>query len=412
MIGVGSNRIEAGSAGPTPLPERIVALDLLRGVAVLGILITNIQHFAMFAGTTRDPTLWGNLDGANYWVYALTYTLAYQRFLPVFAMLFGAGVLLTSERREAVGLNPAAFHYRRMFFLLLIGAVHAYLIWYGDILVAYAVCGMVVFRLRRRSAGLLVGLGIGLLAISPLVRIVFFILPSILGAGGGEGASIPPEQIVAEDLAAFRGTWLEAFRTRASYAWEAQSLGLVVVLFWRVCGLMAIGMGLFKLGVLTGRRSRSVYLALIAIAMFVALPLIVLGFVGCATSDWKNYWLRFMSEQVVYFFGVVVSLGWASLVILAGRAWPRARVWRPLGAVGRMALSNYLLQSLLCTLFFYGYGLGFYGSVERTGQVLVVLSVWVLQLTLSPLWLRYFRFGPAEWLWRSLSYGKLQPFRA
>jgi len=398
---------QADRVGPVPGSQRIVALDVLRGVAVLGILGTNIQHFAMFAGTVRNPTLYGNLDGANFWVYALTHIFVYQKFLPIFAMLFGAGLLLAAERREAAGIDPSALHYRRMTVLLFIGLFHAYLIWYGDILVAYALCGMLVFQFRRVSARWLIVLGIALLAASPVIRVLFFILPGILGGGGGSTAI---EQVVADDLEAFRGPWVEQFRTRAAYVLEGQTTGFAVVLFWRASGLMAIGMGLYKLGVLTGRRSVRFYTTLAGLSLGVAVPLTVLGLTACVLTDWDHYGFWFLSDQIIYWFGIVMSLAWISIVMLACREGCRSWVGRSLAAVGRLALTNYLLQSLTCTLVFYGHGLGLYGSVERTGQVAIVAGLWAFQLIVSPLWLRYFRFGPAEWLWRSLAYGRPQSF--
>jgi len=397
--------VETGRVGPVPGGQRIVALDVLRGVAVLGILGTNIQHFAMFAGTVRDPSLYGSLDGANIWVYALTYTFVYQKFLPIFAMLFGAGILLGADRREAAGIDPSRFHYRRMTVLLLIGLCHAYLIWYGDILVAYALSGMVAFQFRRVPPRGLIVLGIALLAASPVIRVLFFILPGMLGGAGGDGGP-GIEQVIANDLEAFRGPWVEQFRTRAAYVLEGQMTGFAVVLFWRACGLMAIGMGLCKLGVMTGRRSGRFYITLAGVALAIAVPVTALGLTGCVVTDWDNFWLWFLSDQIIYWFGIVMSLAYVSIVMLACREGCRSWLGRSLAAVGRLALTNYLLQSLLCTFLFYGHGLGLYGSVERTGQVAVVAGVWLLQLFVSPLWLRRFRYGPAEWLWRSLAYGR------
>jgi len=395
--------------GPVVESERIRQLDVLRGLAVLGILGTNIQHFAMFAGTTRNPTLWGSLDGADFWVYALTFNLVFQKFLPIFSMLFGAGMVLVAERCEAAGVNPAALHYRRMATLLLIGLLHAYLIWYGDILFVYAVCGMAVFPLRKLSPRLLLTLGIVLLAVGPLIEIVFFMIPAMLGAGGG-GAGTSIETVVAQDLEAFRGPWIEQLRMRAHYAFEVQTQGLAILLFWRASGIMLIGMALYKLRVLTGGRSSRVYAVLLVIALTVALPLTAAGFYVNVLTEWQNGWLRKLAEWIVYFFGILMSLGWASIIMLIcnSRAW--SLVTRPLAAVGRMALTNYLLQSLICTFVFYGHGLGLYGNVERTGQAAVVAGVWLCLLIVSPLWLRFFRFGPAEWVWRTLAYGERQPF--
>lgn len=388
---------------PVPADQRIVALDVVRGLAVLGILGTNIQHFAMFAGTVRNPTLYGNLDGANFWAYALTYTFVYQKFLPIFAMLFGAGILLAADRREVDGTDPAPLHYRRMTVLLLIGMVHAYLIWYGDILVAYALCGMIVFQFRRLPARVLIVLGAALLAVSPVIRVLFFVVPGILGGGGGNAGI---EQVVADDLEAFRGPWLEQLRTRAAYVLEGQTTGFAVVLLWRASGLMAIGMGLYRLGVLTGQRSPRFYATLAGVSLGIAVPVTVLGLTACALTDWDHFGFWFLADQIIYWFGIVMSLAWISFVMLACRGGCRSRFGRSLAAVGRLALTNYLAQSLICTFLFYGHGLGLYGSVERAGQLAIVAGIWTVQLVVSPIWLRYFSYGPAEWLWRTLTYGR------
>jgi uncharacterized protein len=229
----------------------------------------------------------------------------------------------------------------------------------------------------------------------------------MLGAAGGDGGH-GIEQVIANDLEAFRGPWIEQFRTRAAYVLEGQTTGFAVVLFWRACGLMAIGMGLYKLGVMTGGRSGSFYATFAAVALAIAVPVTALGLTGCVVTNWDNFWLWFLSDQIIYWFGIVMSLAWISIVMLACRQGCRSWLGRSLAAVGRLALTNYLIQSLLCTFLFYGHGLGLYGSVERTGQVAIVAGVWLLQLTISPVWLHYFRFGPAEWVWRTLTYGYRQ----
>jgi uncharacterized protein len=402
--------VESSRTGPVGEAERIQMLDLLRGIAVLGILVTNIQHFAMPAGAVRNPTIYGDLTGANFWAHALTFTLAYQKFLPVFSMLFGAGIVLSAGRREAAGYDPGGWHYRRMAVLLLIGLIHSYLVWYGDILVAYALCGCVVFLFRRRSPTLLIALGIGTLAVSPLFRSLFVAISNLVFAGGGQGGS-SIEQIIANDVAAFQGGWLDNLRTRVVYTFEAQTVGFLIMIFWRASGLMLIGMGLFKLGVLSGKRSPGMYVTLIAIALLFGLPVTAGTLYLNAVLDWESGLARLLAEQVIYWVGIVISLGYIGVVGLACRGGCRFLLGRPLQAVGRMALTNYLVQSLVCTFVFYGFGLGLYGSVPRVGQLGVVVGVWLLMLVLSPLWLRYFRFGPAEWLWRSLSYGRWPVWR-
>jgi uncharacterized protein len=402
--------VQATSFSPTASTERIQILDVLRGVALLGILITNIQHFSMFAGTVRNPTLYGDLTGANFWVYALTFNLAFQKFMPLFSMLFGAGIMLAAGRREKAGESPTAFHYRRMFFLLLIALVHSYLIWYGDILFLYAVCGALAFPLRTRSAGFLIGAGIVVMAGHWVMEIVSSAAPQLFAiVAPFQGMTL--EEILATDLAAFRGGWTDNFHQRVLYSLEGHTVGFLLHGLWRTTGLILIGMGIYRLGVITGERTRTFYKGLVGLGVGVALPITVFAFWMSYQANWGNFWIQRFSLAVIDWVGIGVSLGWMGIVILLCHSGCRGWVGRLLAAVGRTALSNYLFQSLICTWIFYGFGLGLYGSVERTGQMGVVFSVWVLQLILSPLWLRYFRFGPAEWAWRTLSYGKVQPMR-
>jgi len=400
----------APALGPVAGSERIQVLDVLRGVALLGILLTNIQHFAMLAGTVRNPTLMGDFTGLNFGVYFLTYTLILQKFMPLFSMLFGAGILLAADRREAAGLSVGSFHYRRMGILLLISLVHAYLIWYGDILFSYAVCGSIVFLFRERSPRFLITAGIGLLALFPLIRFLIVTVPGIVPhLDFFPGLSF--EEIIAADVEAFRGGWLENFGMRVKYVLEDQLIGLPVHTVWRVSALMLIGMGLYRLGVITGKAKRNTYVILAVLGAGLALPVTVATFFHSHARGWTDPWARELSQQVIHFFGVVQSLGIMGIVMLLCRSGCRGWFAQRLAAVGRTALSNYLLQSVICTFIFYGFGLGLYASVERTGQVAIVFGIWIVQLTLSSLWLRRFRFGPAEWVWRSLAYGRRQPFR-
>ncbi|NNM04059.1 MAG: DUF418 domain-containing protein [Gemmatimonadetes bacterium] len=400
----------SGRLVPTTPTERIQVLDVLRGVALLGILITNIQHFSMFAGTVRNPTLYGDLTGANLWVYSLTFNLAFQKFMPIFSMLFGAGIMMAATRREAAGERAGIFHYRRMFFLLLIALAHSYLIWYGDILFVYAVCGALVFPLRFRSARFLIAAGIVMLAGQPIMEIITFRMTWIYELVN-PFAGMSLEEVSATDLAAFQGGWMENFRQRAAYSLEGQTVGFLLHGIWRGCGLILLGMGLYRLRILTGERARSFYRTLIAVGLGIGIPITAFAFWMSYSANWGDFWVQQFALQVIHWVGIVVSLAWIGIVMLACRPACRSWMGRALAAVGRTALSNYLLHSLICTFIFYGFGLGLYGSVERTEQIGIVFAVWVLQLLISPLWLRYFRFGPAEWLWRSLSYGGLQPFR-
>ena len=192
---------------------------------------------------------------------------------------------------------------------------------------------------------------------------------------------------------------------------EFETIAFIFFTFWRAGGLMLIGMALHKWKLFDAQRSPVLYRSMVLVALLVGIPIVLLGVQGNIAAAWDAGYTGFLGWQYNYWGSVLVGLGWIGLVMLVCRRQAGRRWTRPLAAVGRTALSNYLLQSLLCTTLFYGHGLGLYGRVERTGQVAIVLAVWVVQLIVSTLWLRRFRFGPAEWLWRSLTYRELQPLR-
>ena len=401
-------------AAPVAETARIDAIDVLRGFALLGILVMNIQSFAMPQAAYFNPTAWGDLEGANLWVWLAGRMLADQKFMTIFSMLFGAGIVLMAGRTEARGADAGRVHYRRMGWLLVIGLLHAHLLWYGDILFTYAVCGMVVYPLRHLSPGRLVALGTTLLAIGSAPSVgAGMSLPywpeEALSALTDEAWRPTPEVIEAE-LAVYRGGWLAQLPSRSGDALALQTVLLIFWGLWRAGGLMLIGMALFKGDVFSARRSARFYAGLIAAAVAVGLPLQAYGLSLDFARGWP-VWSFFIGMQFNYWPSIAVSLGYVGLVMLVCRNAALHRLTRPFAAVGQTALTNYLLQTVLCTLVFYGHGLGWFGSVDRVGQIGVVAAVWAVQLVASPLWLRRFRFGPAEWAWRSLTYGVRQPLR-
>ena len=400
-------------AAPVAQNARIDAIDVLRGVALLGILVMNIQAFAMPQASYFNPTAYGDLTGVNLYVWMAGRMLADQKFMTIFSMLFGAGIVLMAGRAETRGAARQA-HYRRMGWLLVIGLLHAHLLWSGDILFLYAVCGMLVYPLRRQPPRRLLALGVALLAVASAYSI-------------GSGVSLPywPEEarvaftadvwqptpaMINAELAAYRGGWLDQQLTRSAGALAFETLLLITWGLWRAGGLMLIGMALFKHGVFSARRSTRFYAALIAVAAAVGLPLQAYGILLDFARGWP-VWSFFVGVQFNYWPSIAVSLGYVGAVMLACRTVALRPYTRPFAAVGQTALSNYLLQTVICTTIFYGHGLGWFGSVDRAGQAGVVAAVWVVQLLSSSLWLRRFRFGPAEWVWRSLTYRARPPLR-
>ena len=393
--------------GPIAETTRIDAIDVLRGVALLGILLMNVQSFAMPQAAYFNPTAYGDLEGANLYVWVAGRMLADQKFMTIFSMLFGAGIVLMAGRAEARG-DARRVHYRRMGWLLVIGLLHAHLLWPGDILFLYAVCGMLVYPLRRQPPGRLLALGAGLLAVGSAYSVAsgvsFPHWPEDERAAFTADMWQPSAAAIGAELAAWRGGWLDQQPARSAAAFEFETSILAAWGIWRAGGLMLIGMALFRYGVFGAQRSSRFYAALIAVAVAVGLPLQAYGIALDFARGWP-VWSFFVGAQLIYWPSIAVSLGYVGVVMLVCRREALHCLTRPLAAVGRTALTNYLLQTILCTTIFYGHGLGWFGSVDRAGQVGVVAAVWAVQLVASPLWLRRFRFGPAEWAWRWLTYG-------
>jgi uncharacterized protein len=402
-------------SGPVKASERIASIDVLRGFAVLGILIMNVQSFSMIGAAYLNPNAYGDLSGANYMVWFLSHLLADSKFMTIFSLLFGAGVVLMAGRREAAGKSATGVHYRRMLWLIVFGAVHGLVLWYGDILWTYGLCGLLIYLFRRRSNRTLIVLGLVVVGIGSLIAVFWqatmpYWPPEAVVEVGSKWWA-PPQEAVEAEVAAYRGGWSEQQSYRGATTTFMMTNHFLTEYMWRAGGLMLIGMALFRLGVFSAVRSRGFYLRMTTIGFGFGLPIVFYGVLFCEASEWSIRSAFFGGSQFNYWASLLVAMGWIGLVMLACKD-PRARpALDPLAAVGRMALSCYLLQTIICTTIFYGHGFGLYGAVSRVGQAGVVLAVWTALLIACPIWLRHFRFGPFEWLWRSLTYWKLQPMQ-
>jgi uncharacterized protein len=401
-------------SAPTAPSERIPALDALRGFAVLGILIMNVQSYSMIEAAYLNPTAYGDLTGINLWIWTLSHIFARQKFMSIFSTLFGAGVLLFADRLEAKGRSAAGLHCRRSLWLIVIGMIHAYLLWYGDILVAYGLCALVVFLLRKLSPKRLLALGIAAVAAGSLIFIFFgWSIPYWPQENYQQSLQnwMPTEETIQAEIAAYRGGWLGQMSHRVPANIMMQTFLFLTFTFWRCGGLMLIGMALFKWGVLTAQRSKRFYLTLAGTGLGIGMPLVIYGITRNCQANWSFEYSMFIGSQFNYWGSIPVALSYVALVMLICRSGLWEKLIRRFAAVGRMALTNYLLQTIICTTICYGHGLGLFGRIERSGQILIVGAVWIIPLIISPLWLRSFRFGPAEWLWRTLTYLKVQPMR-
>ncbi len=400
----------------TPVSEsqRITSLDVLRGFALLGILAMNIQSFSMISAAYFNPTAYGDLTGANGWVWRMTHVLVDMKFMAIFSMLFGAGIILMASRAESRGQAVTGVHYRRMAWLIVFGLLHAHLLWYGDILYWYGMCGLVVYLFRRLRPQWLLLWGLVSIAIASALMLLAGWSMQYWPPEALEWFTLdwqPTAELTAKEVATYQGGWLEQMSHRVPKALQMETSTFLFWAVWRVSGLMLLGMGLFKLGLFSAKRSPALYGTLIAVALLVGVPVILYGVQRNFAAGWDSRYSFFFGMQFNYWASILVSLGWVGLVMLVCRKASLARFTRPFAAVGRTAFSNYILQTVICITIFYGHGFGLFGKTERLAQVAVMAAVWAFQLVISSIWLRYFLFGPLEWLWRSLTYLQRPPFR-
>lgn len=405
----------ATSLHPTLQKERIQSLDVLRGVAILGILIMNIQSFAMPGSAYLNPTSFGDLEGINYWVWMLSHLFADQKFMSIFSILYGAGIILITQKTEQRDGTSTALHYKRTFWLLFIGMLHAYLIWYGDILVAYAICALFVYLFRKWKPRKLCIVGFLTLSVHSIIYLFFgFSLPFMPVEVLQElSTSIwsPGQEQIAQEISAITGTLIQQISYVAKASIEMQGSVFLMWMMWRAGGLMLIGMALYKWGILSAKRDTSFYKKGMIIGFVVGLPIVVWGVIKNFESNWSFEYSMFLGSQFNYYGSIPISFAYICGVMLFVKSKRFLGIKKNFAAIGQMALTNYLAQSIICVFIFYGMGLGFFGTFERYEQCFIIMGIWILQILWSKLWLASFRFGPFEWVWRSLTYFKFQPMK-
>jgi uncharacterized protein len=430
-------------AAPVAEAQRIRLIDALRGVALLGILLMNIPGFSMAQYSSEsfksDPT------NVNFWVEAVISIFFEGKMRALFGMIFGAGVVLFISKKEQAGVPVTLLFYRRMFWLIVFGLIHAHLIlWIGDILYLYGICGMIVYLFRNVKPIYLV-LGVPLVALVDFSastmfyqhiraqRIAYVDARDAAAANKPltdaqnkaladwhelEKTFIPNREKAADNTRKMKSDYATVAGYLRPIAFKIQTM-FVVLEVWDSIALMLLGIALYRWGFLSGQWSNQAYWKVLAVGYAIGLPLVTFSFYhNFLYHPTMEATLQRMKQVPVEWTGIIypfqrilLVLAHASAIILLYKANFFPRLFRCLIAVGQMAFTNYIMHSVICTLFFFGYGLNYYGQLEYYQIYFVVLGIWILQLILSPLWLRYFLFGPLEWLWRSLTYWKVQPFR-
>jgi len=392
--------------------DRIISLDVLRGFAVLGILIMNIQSFAMPAATYINPSAYGNLQDYNLWIWIVSHIIASEKFMSIFSILFGAGILLFADKVAAGNGKPWPLHFRRMFWLFVFGMLHAYLLWYGDILVAYSICGLLAFTFRKKKPA-------SLLRISFL----FFLVPILFYTMSYLSLPLWPDEsyqqvlkswkpdmdYIRGEISAMKGSWLSQMEYRVPGAVFLQTQLFLMETFWRVMSMMLLGMALYKWKILSAEMSRKTYFTMAAIGVLFGYFISATGVLLNFENEWALRFSMFLGRHFNYIGSILAAIGYIGILMIISKSFHLLYIKYTLAVVGRMAFSNYFLQTLICVFIFYGFGLAKFGNSGRIAQSVMVVAIWIIILLFSFLWLRVFHFGPLEWTWKSLTYWKIQP---
>ena len=409
----------------TNAADRHISLDAIRGVAVMGILAMNIAAFAYPISGYFNPLASGTASSVDIATWAFNFVLIDSKMRGLFSVLFGASTLLVMERAAASGRSAARSHYARMGWLFVFGLVHYYLIWFGDILTLYAACGLLLYFFRNLSIRALLWWALGFLAISLMVFVASWAFFALYEAG-----QLSPElqAELIEDMADISGDFGAA---NAAYAQDialmrsdygailADRLGpqgdgpltQILSFLWETMALMLVGMALFKARMLTGEWDAARYAKWALRCFLIAVPPLAALVWYQVQMDYSVAAVFGSSIALSTPFDIILTIGWAALIMLAIKSWLSAGAVARLAAAGQMAFTNYLVTSIVMTTIFYGYGLGLFGQVSRPGLYLFCFGMWAAMLIWSQPWLARCHYGPLEWLWRSLSRGELQKMR-
>ncbi|WP_207205089.1 DUF418 domain-containing protein [Peribacillus sp. TH16] len=381
-----------------PLQEskRIVSIDILRGLAILGIFLVNMPSF-------HSPLLY--IDGVERWtegwdriLYRFSDIVAQASFYPLFAFLFGFGAIILAVRCEEKGVSFPFLYMKRLFFLLMLGCIHAFAIWHGDILINYAIFGFAFLLFYKVRGKNLILLG------SFFYVMPFAILGSlflIIGVFDREEMEITTDlTMMKQSLQIYQsGTFTEIISQRALDWYMVNNPFNAIILFLSIFPFFLIGAGVAKQGWLHNPvRYKRQLKAISIVSLILGLSIKVLPYVTV-----YHFGTIFVQD---YFGGPLLTMFYITGITLLAEKTRASRLFQALSYVGRMSMSNYLFQSIVCTSIFYSYGLGLYGTVSYTTGFILLLGVFFVQILLSLLWMKMYRYGPVEYVWRFVTYGK------
>ena len=430
------NETDQAHFEPTKQKSRINALDVIRGIALLGILLMNINGMGL-PYAYSDPSVSGGSEGLNLQVWIVNEMLFEGTMRGLFTLLFGAGVILLTKRLEngGAGIITADIYYRRILWLLIFGLINVWvLLWHGDILFPYAIFGLMLFPFRNTSVKNLIIAGCLLICIGVLWDVSDYKTDLQTQKVGLEAQVIKDQdtelsEVQEKDL----NNW-EKFNTKKTPEevneyiekmhqgyWAIATEKVKMNQFfqtwfpyriwsWDILSFMLLGMAFFKLRIFHGERSNTYYLIMLITGYLIGLTINYLETSAILDSNFDKLTMHKagMTYQIGRLFTTIGHIGLFMLFIKSGIL---GFLQKALAAVGRMALTNYLMHSVITTILFYGFGFSLFGVLQRFELYYIVGSIWILQLIFSPIWLKYFHYGPVEWLWRSLTYKKKQVFK-
>lgn len=444
VISMDGNDNTHEGAAPVASADRIKSIDTIRGFALLGILMMNIPGFGInwdfWYHITHSPR-----TGNDYYTFTAVFVFFEGTMRGLFSMLFGAGMVLFMLNKKDIPGQPtvAEYYYRRLLWLVLFGLINAFVIlWEGDILFFYGLCGMLLFPFRKLKPKWLVVLALACVSIGMIKSEWGWseFREKRIAYNEAVDAKKENKKLNAEQEAAISG-WMNiekrqkpdtaqtnenrrkmrsGYGTIFNYFIPSNADGEIGYMYngcWDMLAMMFLGMAMFAWGFFTNKLRTSTYAMWMLIGYGVGIPVgwvLVqqgwLDFGAMGPGAYADRW-RVSHEVFLEFRRIPLTIGHASLLMLIFRSGLVPWLMKALANVGQMAFTNYLMQSIICTFFFYGYGFGNYDKLYFHQLYYAVGAVWIFQIIFSAIWLSYFRFGPFEWLWRSLTYWKMQPMR-
>jgi len=409
------------------MKERIESIDILRGFALLGILIMNISSFAMPSMAYYSPVVY-DINLLNHIIYSITHIIADQKFMAIFSMLFGASTILFINSVKKREKRTLLLFYSRNFWLLILGWIHSSYLWYGDILLFYALCAFVLFFFKNLSPKKQFILGC-----------LIYLLPTFLNYAtyeyvidhlGEEEQDViikhwnPSNEILQQEIDAYRGSYEKQVQHRAQM-WSSSEhnddnpsggigagiigLSILIDLFSRSFGMMLIGMACFSWGIFSNALTKSFYKKMMFYGLGIGLPLSMIGLFFNYSFDWDWKYTQFLGRSPNNIATPLIAFGYIGIIMLWIGKGKFINLQEKLRTIGKIALTAYLIQTVIATFIFYGTGLGLFGYVNRAYQLVIMFFIWLILLKLCPAWVSKYQYGPVEWIWRMLTHMKLIP---